>query len=225
MTAIDDVLAEADRAWNAYGVGPDDRAALADDLRVDLAAAAADGVDPRHLIGGEVPRFARRLADESGVPRAPREYARLLTTGLLGAALAGAAAFFVLLVLRPVFLRVVDVPRDLDVPIQVAVGLFYGLPAALVVAGIVVAVRLHLRDLPKVRQTARWMALLLPPTGIAITPVTMGFAYATGYRTDPAVVLTEIALVLGALAGATVLARRLALRERPARPRPVGVGG
>ena len=42
----------------------------------------------------------------------------------------------------------------------------------------------------------------------------MGFAALTGFSTWAPVVLAEILLVLAALAGATVLARRWALREQ-----------
>jgi hypothetical protein len=59
------------------------------------------------------------------------------------------------------------------------------------------------------------MALLLPLTGILVTPVTMAFAWTTDYSTSSPVVVTEVLIVLAALAGATVLARRWALRERP----------
>jgi hypothetical protein len=61
------------------------------------------------------------------------------------------------------------------------------------------------------------MALLLPLTGLVITPITMAFASLTGFSTSAPVVLTEVLLVVGALAGATVLARRWALREQPER--------
>ncbi|MEU8086872.1 hypothetical protein AB0B57_25065 [Micromonospora sp. NPDC049101] len=57
----------------------------------------------------------------------------------------------------------------------------------------------------------------MPAAGIVVTPITVGFAWATDYSTAPAVVVAEIAMVLAALAGATMLARRLSLREgRPA---------
>lgn len=215
MDTIDRVLAETDRAWRAYGVGSADRTALAADLRQDLQAAAADGIDPARLIGDDVPGFARRLADEAGARRPRREYGRLLGTALLGAALGGALGFALLLALAPVFIRATGSPRSIDVPVQVAVAVYYGLPAAVVVAGAVIAVRRRLRDLPGIVRTAWWMAVLLPVTGMIMTPVTMAFAYTTGYSTAPPTVLTEIAMVLAALAGATIAARRLALRARP----------
>ncbi|RAO19636.1 hypothetical protein MED15_02795 [Micromonospora noduli] len=57
------------------------------------------------------------------------------------------------------------------------------------------------------------MSVLMPVAGIVIMPITVAFAWATGYSAAPPVVVAEIAMVLAALAGATVLARRLSLRE------------
>lgn len=96
---------------------------------------------------------------------------------------------------------------------QVAVGVYYGVPAAIVVAGAVATVRYRLRDLPRIRATALAMAVLLSLAGIVVTPVTMAFAWATDFSTSAPVVLTELLFVAGTLAGATVLARRWALRE------------
>ncbi|MGC4747598.1 hypothetical protein ACLQ28_18370 [Micromonospora sp. DT201] len=213
MDTIDSLLGEADQAWRAYGVGPADRAALGADLRLDLRAAAADGGDPAQLIGDDVAGFARRLADEAGVRRVRSDYGRVLGTALIGAMAGAVLGYGLLMAVYPIFVRVVDIPRSIDVPIQLAVAVGYGIPAAVVAAGAVIAVRTRLRDLPKIRRTARLMSVLVPAAGIVITPITVGFAWATGYSTAPEVVTTEIAMVLAALAGATVLARRLSLRE------------
>ncbi|WP_410813560.1 hypothetical protein [Micromonospora sp. 067-2] len=213
MDTIDSVLAEADQAWRAYGVGSADRAALAADLRMDLRAAAADGGDPVQMLSGDVAGFARRLADESGIRRVRRDYDRLLGTALIGAVVGGVLGYGLLTVGYQTFTRMMDIPRSSHVPIQLAVAVYYGIPAAVVVAGAVTAVRIRLRDLPEIRRTARIMGVLMPVAGIVITPITMAFAWSTGYSTAPAVVVSEIAMVLAALAGATVLARRLSLRS------------
>ncbi|MFY1691755.1 hypothetical protein [Plantactinospora sp. WMMB782] len=218
MDTIDNVLAEADRAWRAYGIGRTDRAALAADLRLDLEAAAADGGDPAQLVGADVAGFARRLAEEAGVRRVRREYGRLVRTALAGAALGGVAGYAVLAALYPLFVRAVDIPRSIEIPVQLAVVGYYGVPAAIVVAGAVTAVRLRLGDLPQIRRTAWLMGALLPVAGILVTPLTMAFAWSTGYSNAPEVVLAEVAMVLGALAGATMLARRLSLLDRRATP-------
>jgi hypothetical protein len=217
---IDRTLATADRAWRAYGVRRADREELAADLRLDLESAAADGVDPARLLGADVPGFARRLADEAGIHREPPEFGLLLGTALVGAALGAALGFAAMMLAAPVAIELLDPdPAASGIPVQVAVGVYYGVPAAIVVAGAVVTVRYRLRDLPRIRATALAMAVLLPLAGIVVTPVTMAFAWATDFSTSASVVLTELLLVAGTLAGATVLARRWALREH-AEPAP-----
>ncbi|MET8042417.1 hypothetical protein ABZU25_16330 [Micromonospora sp. NPDC005215] len=213
MDTIDRLLGEADQAWRGYGVGSADRATLAADLRLDLRAAAADGGDPAQLIGSDVAGFARRLADEAGVRRVREDYGRILGTALIGAMLGAVLGYGLLMAAFPVFVRMIDIPRSIDVPIQLAFAVYYGVPGAVVAAGAVVAVRTRLRDLPEIRRTARMMSVLVPVAGIVITPITVGFSWATGYSLAPAVVVAEIAMVLAALGGATVLARRLSLRE------------
>ncbi|GAA0394544.1 hypothetical protein GCM10009541_41990 [Micromonospora gifhornensis] len=214
METIDSVLSEADRAWRAYGVSSADRRVLAADLRLDLAAAAADGGDPVQLVGGDVAGFARRLADEAAVRRVRPEYHRLLLTALAGALLGSLLGAGIFTALYPLLVRLIDIPRSIEIPVQVAVVVYYGVPAAVVVAGAVTAVRLRLRDLPQIRRTALLMSLLLPAAGIVVTPITMAYAWSTDYSTAPEVLVVEVVMVLAALAGATVLARRLSLRER-----------
>ncbi|WP_328477887.1 hypothetical protein OHA21_25665 [Actinoplanes sp. NBC_00393] len=215
MDTIESVLSSADRAWRAYGVGSADRAALAADLRADLEAAAAEGAGPEQLIGPDVAGFARRLADEAGVTRSAAEFQRLFGTALVGGALGAVAGYAVYAALYPFFVRVMDIPQTIDVPVQVAVGVYYGVPAALVIVGAVLTVRLRLRDLARIERTAWTIAWLWAVTGLLITPVVMGFAWTTDYSLDTVVVFTEVAIVVAALAGATYLARRWALRERP----------
>jgi len=214
VDTIDSALAQADRAWRKYGVGGADRAALAADLRCDLRAAEADGFGPAQLLGPDIPAFARRLADEAGVARVPAESGRLIGIALAGAAAGGGIGLALLTTMYPMLIRLADRPRSLGLPVQVAVVAYYGLPALVVVTAAVVAVRVLLPDVPRIRETGRAMAVLLPLAGILVTPLTMAFAWSTGYSTAPQVLIIEIALVVGALTGATALARRWALRER-----------
>lgn len=214
MKTIDTAMATADDEWRKYGVRRADRAALAADLRLDLESAAADGVGPADLLGADVRGFARRLADESGVRRVPPQHARVVGTALVGAVLGAVLGYLALKLAYPLFLRFVDTPDPQAVPVQVAVTVYYGIPAAIVAAGAVAAVRIHLRHEPHITSTATAMSLLLPVAGIVVTPITMAFAWTTGYSVAVPVVLAETALVAAAVAGATVLARRWAVRER-----------
>ncbi len=213
MDTIDNALATADRAWRAYGVRRADRAALAADLRLDLESAAADGVGPTQLLGADVPGFARRLADEAGVRREPPALGPLLGTALVGGTLGAALGVAVLALLDTLTVNLLELTTNPGVPVWILVVAYYGIPAALVVAGAVTTVRARLRDLPRIRATANAMVLLLPLAGIIITPITMAFAAMTGYSTSSPAVVIEMLLVAGALAGAIVLARRWALRE------------
>ena len=220
MDAIDKTLATADHTWRAYGVRRVDRAALAADLRLDLESAAADGVGPAQLLGEDVPGFARRLADEAAVDREPPALGPLVGTALVGAALGAVLGFAVFRLVYSAGVSLFDSAASSRVPVQVVVGVYYGLPALAVVAGAVATVRYRLRDLPRIRATARAMTILMPLAGILVTPVTMAFAWTTGYSTSTQVVAIEVLIVVAALAGAVVLARRWALRERrdPAPP-------
>ena len=220
MDTIDDAMATADDEWRRYGVRLTDRRALAADLRLDLESAAADGVGPVQLLGTDIRGFARRLADEAGVHREPPDHVRVLGTALVGAALGGVLGYLGFAVLYPLGVRLVDLPRTFAVPVQAAVTVYYGVPAAVVLAGAIAAVRVHLRDEPHIKSTTRAMTLLLPVAAVAVTPITMAFAWATGYSTSGPVVIAESALVAAALAGATVVARRWALRE-PVRTDPL----
>ncbi|MCA2218189.1 DUF1048 domain-containing protein [Jidongwangia harbinensis] len=220
MNPIDTALTEADRAWRRYGISPADRARLAADLRADLESAAADGRGPGELLGPDVASFARRLAAEAGLPRVVPERRRLLETTFFGAAVGALIGFFLLEWAAGAFTRAMMPPEP--VPVQVAVTVYYGIPAAVVVAGAIIAVRVQLRDLSRIGPIARRMTVLLPLAGALITPVTMAFAWSTGYSTAAPVILAEVALVLGALAGATVLARAWALRESPPTVSPAG---
>ncbi|GAA0713427.1 hypothetical protein Drose_21905 [Dactylosporangium roseum] len=223
MDTIDDAVMIADREWRACGVRRRDRTALAADLRLDLESAAADGVTPRQLIGDDLRGFARRLADEAGVRRAPHEYGRVIRTALTGAVLGGCAGAVVLMIAYPLMVRLVDLPRGFRVPLLLAVLLYYGTAAGLAAGGAVVAVRLRLRDLPGVRRTANAMLVLVPLAGVVVTPVVMRFARSTGYSTAPLVVAAEAGLVVAAVAGAVALARRWSMRGHDGRRAPAAV--
>ncbi|MDG4765946.1 hypothetical protein O7632_17835 [Solwaraspora sp. WMMD406] len=216
MDTIDDTIAAADSAWRAYGVTRADRATLAADLRLDLESAAVDGITPAQLLGADVAGFARRLADEAGVVRLPAEYGRVVRTALAGSVVGAVAGYLAMMVIYPVAVHLVDLPRTFAVPLLLAIVVYYGIPAALLVAGAVIAVRTRLRHLPRVRTTANRMLILMPLAGVGVTPITIAFAWSTGYSLVPAIVAVEIGLVVAAVVGATALARRWAIDE-PAR--------
>jgi hypothetical protein len=199
---IDDAIAIAEHEWRLSNVEARDIAALSRDLRLDLEAAAADGVGPRQLLG-DIRAFARRVAGEADARHVPYEYQRLLLTALAGT-MPGAVVGYVVLTMLPTF----------ELTGWLAVALFYGIGCAGVLAGSLATVAVLMRDVTEIRRTVAAMAVLLPLAGLAITPVTMGFAAFTRYSLALPILATEMALVGGALAGAIVLARRWALRGR-----------
>jgi hypothetical protein len=64
-SAVDDLLAAADRQWRALDVHRRDRVTLAADLRAELEAADAEGLDPAELLGADPP------GSPAGSPRKP----------------------------------------------------------------------------------------------------------------------------------------------------------
>jgi lysylphosphatidylglycerol synthetase-like protein (DUF2156 family) len=213
MNTIDDALAIAGHEWRACGVARRDRASLAADLRLDLQAAAADGVTPQQLLGSDLRGFARRLADEAAVRQVPHEYPRLLLTAFVGAVVGAMLGYVIVLWVYTLLVASFDLPRGFHVPVLLAVLLYYGSAAAIVVGGAVAAVRIHLREVPQIRSTAAAMGVLLPAAGVALTPIAIGIARASDYTASFPVIFAEMTLVIAALAGAVVLARRWALRD------------
>lgn len=207
LWTIDQALAGAEREWRRLHVHPADLAKLSRDLRDDLAAAAAEGVGPSQLIGADVRGFARRLADEARAERIPYEFRRLLLTALVGA-LPG------ILVGYAVIFAHIPVPARLETqqPGTGEVLIAFTVLAALVVVSSLLTVWFRLRDLPSMGHTVLGMALLVPLAGLAVTPVTMGFAALVNYTDALPVVAIECGMVAAALAGATILARRWSLR-------------
>lgn len=171
MYEVDDVIAIADAEWRSMGVVPRDRDALATDLRLELTAAAEDGVTPQELLGDNIRGFARSLAEEAGARRVPYETKRLLLTALTGA-VPGIVVGWVYL------WRLPYLPPDNLASLLLA----YVLLSLLVLVGALVAVRVQMGDTPAIGRTVWAMALLVPIAGGLITPVTMGFAWLTGYK-------------------------------------------
>jgi len=63
-----------------------------------------------------------------------------------------------------------------------------------------------------VRETLVRAALVLPVLAVPVVPAVIGFARATDYSTQAAVVLIELAMVYGAAAAGVAFARSWALR-------------
>jgi hypothetical protein len=110
--------------------------------------------------------------------------------------------------LHQAFVAAFDLPRSVHVPVWLAAGVFYGGVAAVVIAGAVLAVRVALRDAPRIRHTAARMTLLLPPAVAAAIAGAVAFGSALDFPFTPLAIGTEAAILLVAFAAATALARR-----------------
>jgi hypothetical protein len=206
--SVDRLVATAEREWRSLGVQRGDRRSLGADLRSELEAAAADGLDPAELIGADPAGFARTLADEAGVRPTPARYGLVLGVAGAGAVVALVVGYGLVMGLHGVFVAIFDLPRTVHVPVWLAAGVFYGGIMAVVVVGAVLAVRLALRDLPRIRQTATRMVVLLPPAFVAAVAAAVAAGWAMDFALTPAVIGTEALIVLAAFLGATALARR-----------------
>lgn len=212
-TSVDTLLVAAHRRWRVDGVARRDRATLAADLRAELEAAAADGLDPAELLGHDPDGFAHRIAEEAGVRRMPARYGQLLGVAFMGGALSLVVGYVVVLRVYRALSAAFDLPRDLRVPLWVDAAVFYGAVVAVVVAGAVLAVRVALRDLPRIRATGTRMTLLLPPALAVAIAAASGFGWLFDYPLHPLAIGTEAAIVLAAFLTATGLARRWSLTE------------
>ncbi|MGN9910338.1 hypothetical protein ACTMTJ_22550 [Phytohabitans sp. LJ34] len=197
--AIERVLGRADREWRRMRVLAEDRAALRDDLRMELVASAADGVPPDRLIDpDELTTFARDLATSAGVRLVSFEYRRLLLAGLVGAAPGVVVAWFLAW-------RWWLVPLELDLVTR------YSLCAVVFVAGVLIAIDRGMRGDPVRERTVTATAVAVPVAGALVVPVTMGFASLVDYNTATPVLMIEATIVASALAAGAVAARRWAV--------------
>jgi hypothetical protein len=212
--AVDGLVSATNRQWQALGVRPGDRVALTADLRAELEAAAADGLDPADLVGADVTGFARRVAEEAGVEQTPPRYGPVLGVATAGALLSLVVGYCVVMGLHEVFVAAFDLPRGVQVPIWLAAAVFYGGVAAVVVAGAALGVRLVLRHVARIRETARTMGLLLPPALTVAIVVAVAVGWVFGFALDPAVIGAEAAIVLAGFLAATAMARRLSITTR-----------
>jgi hypothetical protein len=215
------VTAELDRELRRLHIARADRRAIVEEVRSDLAAAAADGVSPTTLIGPEVGAFAREAAEGRGHRPRPRQYRRAVLGGSLAAVLAAAAAYLLIVeVLTPLLSSWFDLGDHY--PVAGPVVAFGGI-ALVAVLVTLAALRLLLTGRPAARETVRRAAVLVP----LATAAGIGAAVAVGRDNGYAVgVVVVEALVIAlpfacALAGARWWAmRQVGVGERPAAPAP-----
>lgn len=216
------LLAQLDQAWRRLGVPRNDRRLLAADLRPDLQAAAADGLDPAGLLTPDVDTFAQLLADAHGVAQVPPRLADVQLGGLLGAILALVLGAASATGLQRVLTDRVQLSGRYPVAGPVLV---FGLLAAAGFLGCLLGIHLAVRGRPAAGATVRRAALFLP----LMAGLGVGLAVALGKSTDysdaPAVALAECGIVIVSCAVALVAARRSAIDAVATRPMVHQTGG
>ncbi len=100
----DEAIKLLNRALRRLRVSRADRRTIAEDVRGDLDAAAAEGANPLDLLEPDVEAFARQAMQANGVAPMADDYPRLLLASALAAALGLPAAYFLLsYVVHPLF--------------------------------------------------------------------------------------------------------------------------
>ena len=92
---MDDVLRECIRTWHRLGVPRPSAREMADELRADLATAAADGVAATDFVGGDPAGLAREWASARGLVRGRRRLIRIGVASLVGALPGASMGLFV----------------------------------------------------------------------------------------------------------------------------------
>lgn len=97
-------IRQLNRSLHRLGASRAVRLAITEDVRGDLNAAAAEGVQPAALLGSDVDAFARQALEAGGHEPTPKDYQRLLIICTLAAAV-GIPALYLLLsyVVHPLF--------------------------------------------------------------------------------------------------------------------------
>lgn len=100
----DRAIKQLNRSLRRLHMSRADRRTIAQEVHADLMAAAADGVDPRDLLGPDVDTFAKQAMEASGLQPMADDYPRLLIGCTLAAVLGIPAAYLLLsYVLHPLF--------------------------------------------------------------------------------------------------------------------------
>ncbi|MCZ2805371.1 hypothetical protein O2W18_09680 [Modestobacter sp. VKM Ac-2983] len=207
---IDATIAELDRSLRRLHLTRSDRRTVLEEVRVDLQAAADDGVSPAALIDSDIDAFAREAIEVGGYIPRPRDYPRVLLGGILTAVGVVVAAYvLIVLILTPLLSSWFTLPGSYP---SAGPLLVYG---ALVLAGLIgtlAGLRWLLAGRPAARATLRKAALLLPIGAAAGIAGLLAVADDPDYRTTEGTVTVQALLVVLGVAVALGIARWWALR-------------
>lgn len=163
MLSINDVVTGAERQWRTMAITRRDRETMAQDLRHELEAAAADGATMQDLVSGDIPAFARDIATAAGATRVPHDTKAVLLAALIGACPWLIAAYILVWWL--------PTRGGIDSPgwppsSDVFLIIEYTALALIVIVGALAGVWSRRKRLTAIGRTVAAMALLLPLAGL-----------------------------------------------------------
>lgn len=224
---MDEMLKTCRRTWRRLGLSRAEMDAMADELRADLVAAQAEGIDPQTYLGGDPAGVARAWASARGLVRpryrvvAVMVVALLVTVPMLFAAsyiYVAQTSAYVADLFRPGWDMVERGPYDGDgdgvlrpfvsVPLWLFVG-WYILTVLAGAAGILLAVSAYLRRFADAARVATLRALaftLLPSAviaGFSVAGVSKALDGYNGTLAGQIAQYTTFTIVFVALVGAT----------------------
>ena len=202
------MLAGAQRSWRRAGVRREDRGALADELAGEVEAADADGYPLHAVMGRDPAATVRGWAAERGLAGRSLQAPTMLAAVVAGVLL-GSSTFLV--ELGVTFLASED---NLTPDLVLLVTLATSVVMAVLLPVLGTWAALHHRGDPRAGATAQWLAVLLPPGGMVgvLLAVLLGAVLQDREAVAWPVMVTAL---LGACAGAGLLARRIATRYDP----------
>lgn len=218
-----------ERGWRSLGLTDSAVARLRRDLVVDLAQARLGGAPVEELIGPDPAEFAAEVAQADNEARArppitagnwsgvPRSTQGLVLTALAGAVLGAALS---LVTLYPVGIGLVAsraTTYEDEGRVILTLHVMAACMAALTAAAVV---RWHFRSWGNRNLVAVVTCVALLVSGAAASGLAIGVGWLTNYRTDPNIVVTEVAIVVGVCACGLVAAARILGLQRPPESHP-----
>lgn len=207
---IDHTTANLDRRLRRQRLPRRDRRVIVEEVRSDLQTAAAAGVSPAVLVGPDIDAFARATIEAGGYRRRSNDYPKLLTGGVLAAAVAVVVGYLLVVELLTPALSswfTLDGHYPTAGPLVV-----YGAVALSGLLGILAAVNCLLRGRPAARETLRNAAFLVPIGAGAATAAVIAVARDPDYTTTWASITLQVLLLVLGVALALSVARYWAVR-------------
>lgn len=201
------------RSLRRLGASRAVRLAIAEDVRGDLNAAAAEGVQPAALLGSDIDAFARQALEAGGHQPTPKDYQRVLIICTVAAAV-GIPALYLLLsyLVHPLFVDWFELDGSYPTAGPVVAYAFMVLTGT---GLIITTLYAALAARPARRETITRAALLTPLGGVLSVVAVLAVMDRPGFALSEASIYTQVLPagaipVLIAIATARWWARRAA---------------